>query len=109
MVTLQGFFLEQFVSASGLLLLVIGVTATLLSTNLVKRLVGLVFAVMGAMLAGLAFAGPSGALTAGIVIGLAYLMVGAFLLIRLQEAFGSLEARDIDAADAAAESSEAGP
>ena len=95
-------------SASGLLLLAIGVSATLLSANLTKRLVGLVFAVMGAVLAGLAVVGPSGALTAGIAIGLAYLLVGASLLIRLQEACATLEAADIDAVDAEADRSEAG-
>lgn len=101
--------IERVVGASGFFLLVIGLAGALLSTNLSKRLVGLVFALMGAVVVGLALAGPGAALTAGIVVALAYLLVGASLLVRLQEAHRNLEASAVDAADAASERVEVAP
>jgi hypothetical protein len=91
-------------AAAGLLLL--GATAAWSASNALKKLVGLAIAWLGALAACAALSAPEMVTVAGGATGLAYLIIGAAISVRLHERFGSAETPDIDAADAADEAGE---
>ncbi|MBY0562857.1 MAG: hypothetical protein K2P58_01625 [Hyphomonadaceae bacterium] len=90
----------------GALMLVAGVVGAWMSANLIKRLVGVAVAHIGAILAAAAVGAPQALLIAGAAIGLATVAVGAAIAVRLQEAHGTVEAGDIDAVDRDADAKE---
>lgn len=90
----------------GVALLIAGASAAWASTNLVKRLVGLAIAHLGAIVSAAAVGAPQALLIAGATIGFAGLAIGAAIVVRLQEAHGVIEAAAIDAADRDADAKE---
>lgn len=92
---------------AAMLLSLAGGSAALISPNVLKRLVGIAVAQIGAMIALAALGAPSQALTAAGAIAFAQIAAGMAILVRLQESYGETEAIEIDAADAADEPSEA--
>lgn len=98
--------LARVLLAAATTLLLIGVIAAWTSTNLVKRAVGLLFAFLGAMLGAAALGAPAALLMLGAGVALAYFLVAAALIVRVQEAYGAVEAADLDSADGADEPAE---
>jgi hypothetical protein len=95
--------------AVAVVLLITGAIAAWASANVAKRVVGLLLAHIGAVL-GLAVLGlPNVVLLVGAGVALAHLLIGAALLVRLQEAYGGIEAREFDAADDQTEPTEPTP
>lgn len=98
--------LDRAQLAGAVVLLLIGVAMAWASANTAKRLAGLLIAQLGAML-GLAVLGaPQGAIIAGVALAFAHVLVGAALIVRLQEAYGGVEVAEFDAADEQSEPSE---
>lgn len=95
--------------AVALLLLLAGAVAAWTSANVAKRIVGLMFAHVGAVLALAALGLPDVVLITGVCVALAHFIMGAALLVRLQEAYGGVEAREFDAADEQTEPTEPTP
>ena len=67
--------------------------------NLTKRLIALFVTMVGALLAASILHADSGALIAGVAVATAYAALGFALLVRLQEAYQSIETDDVDGAD----------
>lgn len=86
-----------FAGAAALLL--IGAATASASSNVVKRILGLAVAGLGALLALAALGAPPAALLSGVVVLLATLALGAALTVRLQEAYGGVEAHAFDDID----------
>ncbi|MFZ2029336.1 MAG: hypothetical protein WAU68_03425 [Vitreimonas sp.] len=81
-------------------LLLSGAAATCLSTNnLSRRLIALFVAMIGAILAAASLHADGGVLIAGVAVAAGYSAVGVALLVRTQEAYQSVEADELDAAD----------
>ena len=95
--------------AVGLVLLVAGALAAWSSANVAKRIVGLLFAHMGAMLVLAMLGTPGAVIIVAAAVVLAHLLIGAALLVRLQEGYGGVEAREFDAADEQTEPTEPTP
>jgi hypothetical protein len=93
----------RIVVAAAIMLLMIGATAAWASGNAVKRLGAVIVAQLGALAAWAALGAPSGGLAAGVAVAFAQLAIGAAIMVRLQEAHGSVEIADLDAADASDE------
>jgi hypothetical protein len=92
--------IDRALLAAAVALLVLGAAAASLSDNGLKRLIGLVIAWLGAVAAAAALSASQQLIVAGAAILFAQLAFGVALVIRLQETYGSIEAGDIDAADA---------
>lgn len=91
----------------GVALLIVGAGCAWLSANAVKRVIGVVLALFGALLTlGALGAGDAG--VAGLAAGFAYLALGAALVVRLQEDYGGVEIPAHDSADEASEPLERG-
>lgn len=97
--------LELAVAAA---LLILGALTAWSSANVVKRLIGLTLAQLGALLGLAALGAPNAALLAVIAVALAQLILGAALAVRLQEAYGGVEAPEFDTADDQTEPTESG-
>ena len=81
-------------------LLMCGVFGAWVSTNAAKRIAAVTVAMLGAVLAAAALAAPPSLLIAGAALGFAQLALGAAIVVRLQESYASIEAPEINAADA---------
>jgi hypothetical protein len=90
--------IERLLAGGAIALVMSGAATALIVSNAIKRLAGLGIAGLGA-LAALALWAPPAA-TAGAVIVFVQVAVGVAIVVRLQESYGSIEMRDIDAADA---------
>jgi hypothetical protein len=101
--------IERALLTAAILLVVTGATAAWSSDNAMKRLAGLVIAGLGSMIALAVLGAPEAALIAGAAAVFAQLAVGAALLVRLQEGYGSIETPDVDLADAQGEAPEQTP
>ena len=86
--------------AMSLLLALSGAIVAWTSANAVRRVAASVLAFMGALAALAALQAPVAAMIAALAVAAAFLLVGAALTVRLQEAYASAEAGDADAADA---------
>lgn len=96
----------EFAAAAALLLL--GASLAMVSANIVKRVVGVLMALLAALL-GLSLLGaPAALLFVGAACAGAVMMLGAALIVRLQETYNSVEAGDLDAADAERDAAEPG-
>lgn len=80
-----------------------GVAAAWLSANLTRRVAGVAVACLGAVLGLAALQAGESLMLAGAVIALAQVALGAALLVRAQEAYGSVENVDLEEADARAD------
>jgi hypothetical protein len=85
--------------AIALVVAMAGVLAAFTSANAGKRVAAVLVALVAAMLALAAFGAPASALIAAGALAFVYCAVGVALMVRLQEAYGGIEVKDIDAAD----------
>lgn len=69
------------------------------ATNTAKRVVGVLIVLAAALVAMAAIGAPTSAFVIAVVLAFGYCALGAAILVRLQEAYGTIEAREIDAAD----------
>ena len=92
--------------AAAIVLVLTGGVMALASGNAVKRVAGAVLTYFGAVLALAAMAAPSGAMIAGLGLALVTLIIGAAIVVRLQETYGGVELIEIDQADARSERGE---
>ena len=76
-----------------------GAAAAFASSNALKKVAAILTALGGATLAAALLGAPSSALLAGAAIAFAYCVVGVAVVVRLQEAYGSIETSELDAAD----------
>lgn len=93
-------FAESVALTLAVLLALCGAAAAWSAPNLAKRLTAIVVALIGVAVALGALRLPSGVLITVAAIGFAYAAVGAALIVRAQESYASVEAGEIDAADA---------
>lgn len=84
----------------GIALIALGASAALASSNVMKRLGAALVAHVGAILALAALAAPTVLLVTAAAAAMAYLAIGVALLVRAQEAYGAIEAVELDGADA---------
>ncbi len=97
---------ERLELAATAVLLIVGVVITLASANAVKRVCGLTLVVLAVLVALAAVHAPQAAIMAGVAVAFAQMLIGAAVLVRLQEAYGVIEVAEFDAADAKAEPAE---
>lgn len=96
---MSGDYLGFALFAAALALVAIGATTAWTSSNLIKRVVGLMLAQFGAALAALALGAAQGLAFAAIAAALGGALLGAAFWVRAQEAYRSVEGDEIDAAD----------
>ncbi len=96
------------VLAGAFALVLLGAAVAWAAANATKRVAAIVVAHVGAVLALGALGAPPALLIAGVAIALAQCVFGAAIVVRLQEAYGAIEAGEIDGADDAAEPAEPG-
>ena len=77
-----------------------GAVTAFASGNALKKTAAVLTALVGAALALGVLGAPSAAIVAAAAIAFAYCVVGVAIGARLQEAYGSAETGDLDAADA---------
>lgn len=102
------FILERVHLALTVALLLTGVVTAWTSTNGAKRLAGVAVALTAALLALAVLGAPVALLIAGAGIAFGQLVIGAALLVRLQESYGGVETPEFDAADGQSETQEPG-
>lgn len=95
--------------AAAVAMLMLGAVAAWTSANLIKRVAGLVVAMLGAVAGLAALSAPPGLMIAGAAAAFAQLALGVALGVRLQEAYGGVEVADFDIADDADEPAEPKP
>jgi hypothetical protein len=76
-----------------------GAVAAFVSSNALKKVAAVLTALVGAALAAALLGAPSGVLIAAAAVAFAYCVVGVAAVVRLQEAYGSIESSELDAAD----------
>lgn len=103
----EAVLLERLLAGGAFALVLAGAASALMASNAIKRLTGVIIAGLGVLVA-LGLWAPQ-AITAGVAIIFAHLAIGVAIIVRLQESYGSIETREIDAADAAAEPRDRGP
>jgi hypothetical protein len=86
----------------------LGAAQATAAPNATKRVGGIVVAHIGAVLALAVLGAPESVLIAAVAIALAQVVVGVAIVVRLQEAYGAIESRDVDVADDSAEPAEPG-
>lgn len=92
--------------AVAITLVLLGALAAWAASNAITRLAGVAIALLGAVCALAALGAPPSAQIAATAAALVYTLVGAAIVVLVQESYGSIETAALDAADAAAESSE---
>jgi hypothetical protein len=100
---------ERLYLGAALALLICGAVAAFISSNFAKRLIGQALAMAGAITAAAALAAPEALMISAAAVMLAYIAVGAAVLVRVQEAYGSIEADEADRADADSDTPEQAP
>lgn len=91
--------LQLAVLAGALALLALGASMAFASANVLKRLVGVAVAHVGALTGALGLGAPATLALGGAGALLATLALGAAIAVRLQEGYGAVEGPEIDAAD----------
>ena len=76
-----------------------GAVAAFASSNALKKIAAVLTALVGAALAAAMMGAPGAVLTAVAAVAFAYCALGVAVVVRLQEAYGSIEANELDAAD----------
>ncbi|MGD9967003.1 MAG: hypothetical protein AB7T59_10810 [Hyphomonadaceae bacterium] len=102
----QAVVLERLLAGGAIALTLAGAASALMASNAIKRLIGVTLAGLG-VVAAMAVWTPH-AVFAATAIMFAHIAVGVAITVRLQESYGTVEARDIDAADANDEPRERG-
>jgi hypothetical protein len=92
--------------ALAIALVAAGAVAAFASSNALKKVAAVLTALVGAALVAAMLGAPSSVLIAAAAIAFAYCAVGIAVVVRLQEAYGSIETSDLDAADEQDESRE---
>ena len=80
-------------------LIVGGAVTAFVSGNALKKVVAVATALIGADVALALLGAPSVALVAASALAFAYCLIGAAVVVRLQEAYGGVELPEVDAAD----------
>lgn len=93
------FLAQAAVLVGAFALLLMGAVAAWTAPNAMKRVAGVIIALVGAVIAMAALQAPPSWLIAAAAIALAYCVVGTTVVVRLQEAYGAAEAGAIDATD----------
>jgi hypothetical protein len=104
----SGFVVQAVVLIGAFALLLMGAVVAWTAPNAMKRVAGVIIALIGATIAMAALQAPPSWLIAGAAVALGYCVVGATVVVRLQEAYGAAEAGVIDAADDEGEPPEPG-
>ena len=94
--------------ALGVALLSGGSVAAFASAHALKKVAAVLMALVGAALVLALLGAPSAAVLAAVAIAFAYCIVGVAIAARLQEAYGSVELDELDAADEQDEPRESG-
>lgn len=89
--------------AIALAFVLLGVIVTLAASNALTRLAGVAIALLGGVCALAALGAPQAAQIVAAATALAYLFVGAAIVVLVQESYGSIETAALDSADAASE------
>jgi hypothetical protein len=76
-----------------------GAVASFASNNALKKVAAVLTALVGAALAAALLGAPNSLLIAVAAIGFSYCVVGIAVVVRLQEAYGAIEASELDAVD----------
>lgn len=92
--------------AAALLLFACGASLAWTSVSFIKRVAGMLMALLGSLLALAALNATPAAMIAGVAVFLVYAVIGVSLLVRLQEDYGVTEIAEIDSVDGDAEPSE---
>jgi hypothetical protein len=95
----SGFIAQAVVLIGAFTLLLMGAVAAWTAPNAMKRVAGVIIALVAATIAMAALQAPPSWLIAGAAVALGYCVVGTTVVVRLQEAYGAAEASAIDAAD----------
>lgn len=95
----SGFIIQAAVLIGAFTLLLMGAVAAWTAPNAMKRVAGVIIALIGAIVAMAALQAPPSWLIAATAIALAYCVVGTTVVVRLQEAYGGAETNAIDRAD----------
>ncbi len=90
---------EALTLAIAVALMMAGSVTAWAASAAAKRVAGVLIVLIAAMVALAAFGAPAGAYMTAVAIAFGYCALGAALTVRLQEAYASTEAREIDAAD----------
>jgi hypothetical protein len=98
-----GFIAQTAVLMGAFALLMIGAVAAWTAPNVMKRVGGVIIALVAAIVAMAALQAPPSWLIASAALALAYCIVGTTIVVRLQEAYGAAETRALDVADDEAE------
>jgi multisubunit Na+/H+ antiporter MnhC subunit len=85
-----------------------GLVSAFASANALKKVAALSTALVGACLALALLGAPGAAVLAAVAIAFAYCVAGVAVAVRLQEAYGSVEVSELDAADDQDEPRESG-
>ena len=104
----SGIIVQAAVLIGAFALLLIGAVAAWTAPNAMKRVAGVIIALIGASVAMAGLQAPPSWLVAGAAIALAYCVVGTTVVVRLQEAYGAAEASALNAADDEGEPPESG-
>jgi hypothetical protein len=106
---MSGAFLPQVASVMlAVAVLLAGVTTALSAASVTKRLIGILLALLAALLAAAAVGAPTALVIGAAALMLTYGAIGAAVLVRVQETYGSSETHEIDAADAEVDTAEFG-
>lgn len=97
---------EFVLAGGGAAVVMIGAVAALLSANAIKRVGGVLVSGFGAVAALAAMGAGSGPILVAVAVLFVYAAIGAAVVVRLQESYGSIEAPEIDAADAESDAQE---
>lgn len=87
------------VLALAIALVVGGAVSAFASNNALKRVAAVLVALLGAALALGALGAPAIAVTGAVAIAFGYLVAGVAVVVLLQETYGAVEVRELDAAD----------
>jgi len=87
-------------------LLMTGAGVAVAASSVVRRLIGVLVALLAAVLAAAALGSSQAVVVAAVAITFAYCALGVGVLVRLQEAYGATETGEIDSADDATERAE---
>ena len=86
-------------AAVAIVLLGVAAAAIFSTANLMRRVIGLFIALLAGILAASALRADGGVIIAGVGIATAYAAISIALLVRVQEAYRSVEIDELDAAD----------
>lgn len=102
-------FILRLIVAGALALVMCGAVTAWVSPNALKRVVGVVVALCGGMVALAALGAPSSFIIAAAAIVFVTAALGVALVVRVQEAYGAIEGPELDQADRQDDAAEQAP